>query len=242
VLLRKPRSPVEIYNDLDDDIVNVFRTLRDPRSLAQLIRWLKATPYARAEFRLAWKPARSRVERARRTLVRAMMGFGSAGATKGSTGWRVDTQAGASARHAHWSRYPVTLRAVAERFTGVIIEQRPALEVMTLHDGPDTLHLVDPPYLFGTRQMSSKCYRHELDDQGHVELLTALGRMEGMVVLCGYPNELYTRRLRGWQEHRTQALAAGLHGAVKRTEAAWLNPACVRALGQFGPAFPAAHL
>jgi DNA adenine methylase len=30
VLMQKPRAYCEVYNDLDDELVNVFRVLRDP--------------------------------------------------------------------------------------------------------------------------------------------------------------------------------------------------------------------
>jgi len=92
VLMRKPRSHGEVYNDLDGTIVNVMRVLRDPVLCDRLVEALTLTPYARDEFALAFEHTDDPVESARRTFIRAEMGFGSAGATKGTTGFRIDTK------------------------------------------------------------------------------------------------------------------------------------------------------
>ena len=72
ILLSKPRAHHEVYNDLDDDIVNLFRVLRAPDQASQLIQLLNLTPYARYEFNLAYSgDAGCPVEQARRTIVRS---------------------------------------------------------------------------------------------------------------------------------------------------------------------------
>jgi hypothetical protein len=94
-------------------------------------------------------------------------------------------------------------RAIVERLRGVIIEQRPAADLLARYDRPDTLFYVDPPYLFSTRSTkrvgNDLChgYRHELDDAGHEALLDQLAAMRGMVVLSGYPSPLYDAKLMG---------------------------------------------
>jgi DNA adenine methylase len=50
VLLRKRKSEVEVYNDLDSRIVNFFRVLRDEAKFAEFQRMCSLTPYAREEF------------------------------------------------------------------------------------------------------------------------------------------------------------------------------------------------
>lgn len=50
VLLRKKRSYAEVYNDLDGEIVNLFRVLRNPAQARELIRLVALTPFAREEF------------------------------------------------------------------------------------------------------------------------------------------------------------------------------------------------
>lgn len=231
VLLQKPRVYAEVYNDLDSEIVNFFRVLRDPGMREDLIQACRLTPYAREEFDLSYEPTDDAVERARRTCVRAAMGFGSAGATKGSTGFRTDTRRKYGTAQHNWADYPDCIGAIGERFAGVLIENRDAVAVMQAHDGPDTLHFVDPPYVHQTRDMRNKrAYRHELDDPAHADLLAALQQLDGLVVLCGYPCDLYDAGLQGWQRHTTEARISGGRGASVRTECVWLNPACVAAL------------
>lgn len=240
VLLQKPRSYAEVYNDLDGDVVNFFRVLQDPALRGQLIERVLLTPYARSEFDKAWKPARGQVERARRLAIRAQMGFGSAGATKGSTGFRVDTKRAYGTAQALWAQYPENIAQVGARLAGVLIENRTALEVMRQHDAPSTLHFVDPPYVMATRDPRassgrSTYYRHEMTDTAHLELLEAVRGLAGMVVLSGYASELYAGQLDGWEEHCTESRISAGRGTTLRTESLWLNPACQRALNRVRP-------
>lgn len=232
VLLRKPRSHAEIYNDLDSDITNFFQVVRNPLTRSRLIEGCQLTPYAREEWELAYQPTDDTVERARRTAVRAAMGFGSAGATKGKTGFRIDTARAWSTAMHDWTGYPPTLAALGERMTGVLIENRSAIEVLRQHDAPDTLHFVDPPYMLETRVMrgSSGCYRHEMTATEHAELLDQLCDLQGMVVLSGYQSDLYEQQLTGWAMHTTKSRISAGRGTVLRTEAVWLNPACAAEL------------
>lgn len=239
VLLRKPREEVEVYNDLDGDMVNFFRVLRDAQACAELMRQLELTPYARAEFELAYQPAECAIERARRTCIRAQMGFGSAGATKQTTGFRTYTRErfGQSVQF-DWIKYPAHIAAVAQRMQGVLIEQRPALQVMADHDGADTLHFVDPPYMHATRSkprgaLKTQAYRHEMTDADHVELLTTVQGLRGLVMLCGYDTELYTDTLRGWLRlDKATRAESGQSGSAPRTESLWLNAAAAEAQQQ----------
>lgn len=233
VLLQKSRAYAEVYNDLDGDIVNFFRVLRDPALRRDLIEACRLTPYARDEFEAAYEPTDDPLERARRTCIRAAMGFGSAGATKASTGFRTDTRRKYGTAQHNWAAYPDAIGPIGERFAGVLIENRDAIAVIQDHDGPDTLHFVDPPYVHETRVMRARGgYRHELDDAGHLALLGALQAVDGMVVLCGYRCDLYDDALRGWERHETTARISAGRGTGTRTECVWLNPACSAALAQ----------
>ncbi|SHM78621.1 DNA adenine methylase [Phytopseudomonas punonensis] len=229
VLMQKPRAYAEVYNDLDGDIVNLFRVLQGEQSRGELIKAVTFTPYARAEFEIAWEPAADPVERARRTIIRAQMGFGSAGATKGKTGFRIDTKREYGTAQALWAEYPESIAEIGQRLSGVLIENRPAIEVMRAHDARQTLHYVDPPYMHDTRYLGAKhgrYYRHEMTDEQHAELLAALLELEGMVVISGYPCELYHSMLAGWDRRETSARISAGRGAATRTECIWLSPAC----------------
>ncbi|OYO27915.1 DNA adenine methylase [Janthinobacterium sp. PC23-8] len=232
VLLQKPRVYAEVYNDLDSGVVNFFAVLRDPVLRQQLIEALVCTPYARAEFEQAWLPTTDQVELARRLCIRAQMGFGSAGATKGHTGFRIDTKREYGTAQHLWATYPASIAAAGQRMSGVLIENRPALEVMRKHDTPSTLHFVDPPYMHETRVMtgSQRTYNHELTNLDHVELLDGLLELEGFVVLSGYDSLLYRGRLDGWIRHTTTARISAARGTAIREEMVWLNPRCAAAL------------
>lgn len=235
VLLQKPRAYAEVYNDLDGDVVNFFSILRDPVDRAKLIEACILTPYARDEFDLAWEPTDDRIERARRLAIRAQMGFGSAGATKGKTGFRIDTRRKYGTSQQLWVEYPKAIAAAGERFTGVMIENRPAIEVLQQHDAPDALFFVDPPYMHETRVLGAGktgYYSHEMTDDEHAELLDVLLELEGCVVVTGYETDLYQERLKGWTHHTTSSRISAGRGTAVRTEHAWLNPACATQLDQ----------
>lgn len=237
VLLQKDRAYAEVYNDLDGDVVNFFAMVRNPSTRAALAEACALTPYARAEFDQAWTPTADPIERARRLIVRAQMGFGSAGASKGTTGFRIDTARAYGTAQQLWAEYPASLAAVGERFTGVLIENRPAIEVMRQHDAATTLHFLDPPYLHGTRVMQkgkTGYYRHEMTDADHEALLAAVLELEGMVVVCGYPSDLYEAALAGWERHETGSRISAGRGTAVRTEVVWINAACRDALAGHG--------
>lgn len=247
VLLRKERSYAEVYNDLDDDVVNLYRVLRDPPAASRLRELLVLTPFARNEFEGAYDQSTDDVERARRLVIRSFMGFGSnahacAGKGASTTGFRGNVTRSGTTPAQDWWGYPNCLDAVIERVAGVVIECRPALEVIARYDAPTTLHYVDPPYLPETRALSRAgggmrgLYRHELTIEHHVEVLSRLQQLEGMVVLSGYNAPLYNVALTSWRRMELETYA---DGARPRTEVLWLNPSCVKALGH-GPLFEGA--
>lgn len=229
VLLRKARSYAEVYNDLDAAVVNLFRVLQDRALGDRLIALLRLTPFARAEFELSYQATDDPVEAARRLIVRSFMGFGSDGHnTQVRTGFRADSNKSGTTPAHDWVNYPDCLGAVVARFVGVVVESRPALQVLRRHDKHDVLAYVDPPYLPATRSQKSRrsgvgyhAYTHEMSVDDHAEMLEALRGLEGMAVLSGYPSVMYDEALKGWRRIERPALA---DGARPRTEVLWLNP------------------
>lgn len=228
VLIQKQKSKSEVYNDLDSDIVNVFRVLRDCVLSEKLFEALSLTPFSREEFEDARKRSTDPVERARRVLIRAHMGFGSAGATGHITGFRGDSRrSGGNGSHV-WSKYPDVIRDLRERLCGVIIENRPAVEIIEMHDSKDTLFYVDPPYVHSTRSIGSNrgYYRHEMTDDDHEKLLDVLLKVDGYVVLSGYSTRMYDCLLVNWKKYSTQSRISSNRGCAVRIENVWLNPKC----------------
>lgn len=232
VLLQKTRVYAEVYNDLDGQVVNFFRVLRDPEQRQRLIESLVLTPYARADFDEAWTATDDALEQARRLCIRAQMGFGSAGATKGHTGFRIDTKREYGTAQHLWATYPHSIAAAGARLTGVLVENRPAVDVMQQHDAPDTLHFVDPPYMHETRVMTGnrKYYSHEMTTDDHVALLDVVLALRGYVVISGYDSPLYNDKLTGWVKRSTTSRISAGRGTALRNEVVWINPACAAAL------------
>lgn len=234
VLLQKQPAHSEVYNDIADEIVNVFRVLRDPGQASRLARLVELTPFARAEFELSYESSDDPCEQARRTIVRSFMGHGSgAVASKHATGFRALVRQGGRTQGPAQDliTWPEQVPAFVERLRAVAIESQDALYLMARTDGPDTLFYVDPPYPHSTRGNAKgvrQKYVQELNDDDHRSLGRVLLDLQGMVVLSGYPCDLYDRELfAGWERHERQALA---DGGRKRTEVVWLNPACSAAL------------
>jgi DNA adenine methylase len=216
VLLHKPRSYAEIYNDLAGEIVNVFRVMRNnPEGLRKR---LLLTPFARTEYFGAYKPSRDLVEGAAHTIIKSFMGYGSDSIFRAS-GFRANSNRSGTAPAHDWANFPKTIDFFIQRLSGVVIEERPATEVMLAHDSPTTLYYVDPPYLHSTRS-SRKAYLHEMTDDDHRKLARVLHELSGMVVVSGYPSQLYEELYAGWRRVERQALA---DGARKRVAVLWMN-------------------
>ena len=229
VLLRKPRSYAEVYNDLHGEIVDLFRVLRDPAQAAELERLLRLTPFARDEFRGSYEKSDDLVEQARRTVIRSFMSFAPCAFVDVSptAGFRSSCNRPYTIPAHDWASYPAHVAAFTKRLAGVVIDNRPALEVIQQHDAPSTLFYADPPYLQSTRSMGHRtAYTHEMSDDDHRELAEALHGCEGMVVISGYPSPLYDELYAGWDHTDHHAMTDGTH---LRTERLWLSPATQRA-------------
>lgn len=226
VLMRKPRSYGEVYNDMWGDVVNVFRVLRDFPD--EIRRNLYLTPFSRDEFEQTSLTPADPIESARRTIFRSMAGFGSAAVNgKYATGFRANSNRSGTIPAQDWRNYPDCVPMFVERLRGVVIENRDALSVMQQHDCPDTLHYVDPPYMHETRNMrrGNAAYEVEMFDEDHRELIEDIQRLDGMVVLSGYRTDLYDSELSTWSRVDREARA---DGAGRRVESLWLNPAASR--------------
>jgi DNA adenine methylase len=233
VLMCKPRSYAEVYNDTWGIVVNVFRVLRDPEMSARLREQLILTPFARDEFLVCGDAEivniTDPVEMARRTILRSFAGFGSAATNAHhSTGFRSNSNRSGTTPAHDWANYPDNIAAFTERLRGVVIENKNAVEVILQHDTPKTLFYVDPPYPHSTRKMArgNAAYECEMTDEQHRELAGVLHSVSGMVIISGYPCELYDKELYSdWTRIECRALA---DGASERTEVLWFSDNAVQ--------------
>lgn len=232
--LTKSPAGIEIINDLDEEIVNVFRQLREhPKEVIQAV---STTPYARREYIQATCDTGnfSDLERARRFLVRAMMSVnGVQGKARGGFSFSNSfTRGGVEARVSRWKNFPERLEAVVLRLRNVRIECRDAVDLLSdLSDRPATLVYVDPPYL-SRRAMG---YSVEANEEAfHAKLLRQVNRSKCMIAISAYESAVYSRFLSksdGWSRVDLDAHTKATDGNQrKRGEILWLNSAASNAL------------
>ena len=227
VLLQKCRSYAEIYNDLDDDVVNLFRVLQVEDHSRRLVEKLYLTLFSREEFLLAYESTDCPVERARRLIIRSFMGFSGGVNADSPTGFRGKSLRTGCPPAMNWRNYPDCLRFIVERLRGVCVENRDAFDLIPHMDTEDTLFYVDPPYLPDTR-VKYGAYRYELTYDDHIKLAALLRDLKGMVVLSGYASDLYDSLYDGWERDEKQVHSDG----GSRIECLWLSPATMVGIQQ----------
>ncbi|MBN1592082.1 MAG: DNA adenine methylase [Candidatus Coatesbacteria bacterium] len=224
-LLNRSPSPVETYNDIDGEVVNFFRVLRDRHD--EIIWAIRLTPFSREEFHLAVNGSMENIsdlERARRFYVRARQARTGLAQTATLGRWancKNTSRSGMSGVVSRWLGGVQGLGEIAERLLRVQIENRPALELIHIYDSPNTLFYCDPPYLHATRG-DDKAYGFEMNNKEHAELAEALRLCKGKVALSGYRCELMDKWYGNWS--RFDAPVRQCHSIKKpRQECLWMN-------------------
>lgn len=204
VFFTKKPGVNETINDLDSNVVNLFRVLREQPEA--LIRAVDYTPYSREEYDLAFETTDDPLEKARRFMVRTTQGIGSK--VRAKSGWQAPIQDKVGGNTCKWNGLSGTLCEAANRLKGsttnlVHIEHSDALGLIERYNRPDVLMYIDPPYLMDTRK-SGRQYVHEMTDDQHIRLLETIVRSRAMVIVSGYRNELYDKWLKGWKTDTTE--------------------------------------
>ena len=239
MLSRKP-AEVEILNDMDGDIINFFRVLREEP--LELIRLVTLTPYSRAEFFNSIMEVREQfdirsyfkepigakhIDRARVFFVRVVQARGNrAHASPGSWSWSVTRSSrGMALAASKWLTRVDGLFDVVDRIRHIQLECRDALEIIELNDRREMLFYVDPTYVKSTRE-KKKAYRKDLEmsDEQHEELAELLHCCIGKVAISGYDSILYRELYADWRMHRSPPTHAHT-GRSKdlRFEVLWTN-------------------
>ncbi|MEX2803834.1 DNA adenine methylase [Streptococcus sp. H31] len=216
VLFSKSVAPIETVNDLDSDVVNLFRVIQS--SSKELQEKLFLTPYSRDVYNVAWKNSSlNEVDRALNFLIKSLMSHGFR--VNDKSGWKNDI-IGRERAYAvkHWNDLPDIIWEYVMRLKGVQIENRPALELIERFDYSDVCMYIDPPYVLSTR--NRKQYNCEMTDRDHEELLELINKSSAKIVLSGYDSDLYNRYLSNWERLEFAAVA---EGGLFRTEVLWLN-------------------
>ncbi len=225
VLINREPAPVETYNDIDSEITNFFRVLRDQPE--ELIRTIGLTPFSREEFEMAIQESVKElpdVERARRFFVRARQVRTGLAQTASSGRWahcRLSSRAGMSGAVSRWLGSVEGLSEIVQRLLRVQIENAPAIEVIRRYDSEDTLFYCDPPYPHESRG-DSNAYRYEMTDKEHRELADVLHSIEGMAAISGYHSPLMDTLYSDW--YCSEAPIKNAHSVKNpRQEVLWSN-------------------
>ena len=225
VFFCKPPSGTETINDLDGNVVNLFRVIRDAADV--LCKKVEMTPYARDEYEASFDlcDGVDDIERARRFLVRIWQGYG--GKTYCSTSWS-HSRVNAVFRPKYWSMVPDKIMGIVSRLKMAQIENMDARDLIPLYNNRETLLYIDPPYLRGTRtKLHYKCEFSK--PQKHKELLELCRSHKGPCIISCYENPLYAEELSDWTKKSIHARTNG-HAT---TETIYLNPVCDREMHLF---------
>jgi len=233
--LFKPPAAIEIINDIDKEIVNVFTQLR--RNTKRIIAEIESTPYAADELDNARKPENGKIsdiERARRFLIQSMMAINGVFGEERSGFSHSDsyTRNGKEARVSRWQNLPDRLYRVAERLRNARIENKDALKLLPSYmERPATLIYLDPPYL-GER---TNGYNNDANcEDFHKQLLALCNKAKCMIFISGYKNDLYDTILtekKDWKKKTIKTTTKDSSGTEhKRTEVVWMNKYFTKAL------------
>ncbi len=225
VLINREPSPVETYNDIDRDLSNFFRVLRDDSDA--LIKAIGLTPFSREELVNAISEPSDPItdlERARRFFVRVRQ-TRTALAQKSSEGrWAhciLTSRAGMAGAVSRWLGSVEGLSEIVQRLLRVQVDNAPAIEVIQRYDTPETLFYCDPPYVHGSRG-DTNAYGFEMLDGEHRQLAKVLNNVQGKVALSGYHDPLMDELFEGW--HVTEAPLRQVHSSKGyRREVLWTN-------------------
>lgn len=232
VLLNRKPAAVETYNDIDGEVVNFFRVLRNEQE--ELIKAIALTPFSREEFRIAITPPTEKIsdfERARRFFVRARQVRTGLAQTASLGRWahcKLTTRAGMAGAVSRWLGSVDGLSEIVQRLLRVQIENAAAIEVIGRFDSGETLFYCDPPYPHESRA-DKKAYGYEMSDDEHRKLAEVLHNVRGKVAVSGYHCELFDELYRDWnyidapakKAHSTNSRVGG--EKRERVEVLWVN-------------------
>ena len=215
----------EVVNDINGQLINFWRVLRDPDAFALFRRKAEAIPMARQEWDDAHRHSHGKDSIAdavaffvdcRQSRSGMMNGFTSV--TRNRTRRRMNGNV------SEWLSAIEGLPRVHQRLSRVLIETMPAIDLIRREDTRGTLFYCDPPYLHETRT-APNAYSHEMTEGEHRELLATLVACKGKVMLSGYASALYESALGSWNRHTFELPNNAAGGETKRrmTEVLWCN-------------------
>lgn len=228
ILLNKNPSDVEVYNDLEYSVFNLMRVLRDHHD--ELLLRVRQLKYEKETYLLHRNLYLSDefmqlpiVEQAVTTLVTKRMSRGGLCGTFSRSDRTLKNGVNAEI-HAWLTTVHDLLPEIAGRLKDVVILNLDAIAVLNQFDGPHTLFYLDPPYVTCSR-VFKKAYRQEMTDEDHRQLAMAVRKLQGKVILSGYPSTIYNELYGDWACCSRNIPNHSSHGTTKnlQTECVWKN-------------------
>jgi DNA adenine methylase len=240
-MLNRDPAPVEVFNDLDSNLVNFFKVLRERPE--ELQRALELTPYSREEFELAcgtdlFDEDLDELERARLFFVRVQQSQASVGANPSSYDYGYDVKQSRRNRAnciSHTQNKISSISDIAERFHRVQIESKSFVDVFQRYDSEETLFYCDPPYpesVADTSVRGDGTYISHMSEQDHSEFLEVLAELDGVVAISGFTNDLYVKKISTFDDDWSVSFAdkktttTNVDGSVsskEKQEVLWTN-------------------
>lgn len=201
VLLAKDKYGIEVYNDKNPYLYNLFCVLSNKISAQKLQLMLELTPYSRVEYIKClseYKNCDDSIESARMFFVVARQSFGG----RFGAGWGFNSNVH-GAPHGHdtvsYSNAVNNIDILSDRLSGVVVHNDDWRYILNKYDSDDSVFYVDPPYVHQTRSISR--YDYELTDDDHIELVDTLLQIRGMALVSGYDNKIYSKLEKyGWDK------------------------------------------
>lgn len=226
VLINKTPSKVEVFNDLDERIYNLFSVLRmNPNEFTKII---SLVTYSESEFNRALESgnlhdglygAINFYIVCRQSIGGRQNAFSASNRSRGGMAGDVN---------AWLTSIDENLPLIVNRLSRVQIHHRDALEIIRKYDNPETLFYLDPPYMHSTRSPNARdIYGCEMTNEDHIKLLEMILSIKGKFILSGYPSDTYNF----WANDnaiRHVDKTMSLHSSSsknknKRTERLWFN-------------------
>jgi len=224
ILFQKERSPIEIYNDLEQNVYSLFKVLSDKKLFREFKEKCDLSYYSaqlRKEYKEDLKKDLSLIERAykyfyvNRTSVNGVGGFGcSVEFIRRNMSKSVSDFLSSVDR----------LYDIHNRLSSVIIDNRDAIELIKKYDRKKVFFYLDPPYHQSTRTTAR--YAQDMSDDDQDKLIDALINIKHAdVLLSGYDCKLYDSLCKnGWEKIdfnvKTQD---GNRNSKTKTESLWRN-------------------
>lgn len=226
-ILNRERGEIEIVNDYDPAIANLYKMLADKDSGKELLEKMFQLPYDEELFKMAREHQRenfkkiSDIDKALLTFVLVSQSFNNT---------RKQFSRGTYNTESYQRKIRTNLPKIYERLQGVQVFNKDALDIIKeVADNPDVQMYLDPPYLHSLRgKGADKVYFKEMEYIKHVRILEEIQNAKCRILLSGYhadKDDLYDTYLlsHGWKSQElTKVIKSSQRKAERDIASEWV--------------------